>query len=150
MPSQASRPKPPGWDKYLESVGGNTDILSSKVAEFVDSSSAGSPFFAYLAPFAPHFPSAPAPRHFGLYDSLPAYHPPNFNIPEPGKSPFDEAIIPNIDNYRRRALESLQAVDEMVADLTSRLRNRSILDNTVIVFTSAEVVERKPGSPGKT
>jgi arylsulfatase A-like enzyme len=165
MPSQAALPASPGWDEYFAVISGGsngynykvdhnsvtetygddpsdyaTDVLGQKVVEFVNASQTASPdtpFFAYVAPFSPHFPYTPAPRHTGVYSELAVSRPPNFNIPEPGSAPIDDpSYIQTIDESRRRALESLLAIDDMVVNLRADLQNRGLLDNTVFVFTS--------------
>ena len=163
MPSQKDLPVPPGWDEYfavITAAGYNgfgytadhngtkefygtaeadyaTDVLHRKVTTFIDSSLAvGSSFFAYMAPFAPHQPYTPAPRHFGKLNALPAFHPPSFNLSESGTHPFDAAKIASIDTDRRRALESLLAVDQSIQNQYRHLQDVGVLDNTVIAFTS--------------
>ncbi|MBC7966396.1 MAG: sulfatase-like hydrolase/transferase, partial [Fuerstia sp.] len=160
MPSQASSPIPPGWDDYLElratagfSYPANhngtilqfgtqesdyaTDVIHRFASSFIDQSVAEqTPFFAYIAPFAPHSPYTPAPRHLGLFNSLPARHTASFNIPEPGEAPLSSATVSLLDTHQRRALESLQAVDESIEALVADLRDSGNLDNTIIIFTS--------------
>jgi arylsulfatase A-like enzyme/Ca2+-binding RTX toxin-like protein len=161
IPSQATLPIPPGWDEYFGFLGGvagfgytvdhngvpekyglnesdyTTDVMYRQVSEFVaDSVANEAPFFAFLAPFAPHYPFTPAPRHVGYYDDIEPYHPASYNIPEPGARTFDEAAYPSLDESRRHALESLLAVDEAVQNLTVQLSESGFLDNTIIIFSS--------------
>src|SRR5688500_18560739 len=56
-----------------------TDVLGGKAKTFISTSVAqGKPFFAYVAPIAPHSPSTPAPRDRHAYDGLKAPRPPSF------------------------------------------------------------------------
>ena len=87
---------PPGWDDwfafkqlsyYNYDVNDNgtikhfgtiesdysTDVLNRNVREFIGASAAqGKPFFAYIAPYAPHPPATPAPRDLQTFDGLKA------------------------------------------------------------------------------
>ncbi|HEY3669918.1 MAG TPA: sulfatase-like hydrolase/transferase, partial [Acidimicrobiia bacterium] len=79
---------PPGWDTWVSPSGGNpyaefhyllndnrrlvphgrkpndylVDVLARKTVGFIKAE-AGHPFFAYVAPYAPHQPATPAPRY---------------------------------------------------------------------------------------
>ena len=44
--------------------------------------------------------------------------------------------IANIDQRHENRVESLQAVDDLVAGVVSKLREQGVLSNTYIVFTS--------------
>ena len=122
-----------------------TDVYGSKAIQFIQESLAqNQPFFAYIAPFAPHKPATPAPRHAGMYGSLELPRPPSFNESDLRdklktflwKPPLtDEEISQYQDQYRLR-IESLQAVDEMVAGIVSTLESAGHLEDTYIFFTS--------------
>jgi N-acetylglucosamine-6-sulfatase len=102
---------PPGWDRWF-AVGAFryydydvndqgiirhfgtqdndyvTDVLGRQTESFVGrSSSEGKPFFAYVAPIAPHGPSTPAPRDSHVYDGLKAPRSPSFNERDVSDSP---------------------------------------------------------------
>src|SRR5215211_4816252 len=93
---------PPGWDKWFATWGGyfnydandqgtirhfgtdardyRTDVESRETRTFIGTSVAqGAPFFAYVAPKAPHSPATPAPRDLHEYDGLKAPRLPAFN-----------------------------------------------------------------------
>ncbi len=136
-------------DDYL------TDVLSQKATGVVaDASSEADPFLLIVAPLAPHGEGSlegtgavrdprPAPRHLGKFDELPAA----LADPESGDQP-PAALAARVQTTRRRIaageleavargrLESLLAVDEMVADLVAELRAAETLDETVFIFTS--------------
>jgi arylsulfatase A-like enzyme len=58
----------------------STDVLTQKAVAFITNSAASDkPFFLFLAPFAPHAPYTPAPRHAGRYADVPPWRPPNYN-----------------------------------------------------------------------
>lgn len=122
-----------------------TDVYGEKAIRFIqDSSSQDQPFFAYISLFAPHRPSTPAPRHAGMYSSLKLPRTPSFNEKDMKdklhtflwKPPLTEKQISNFQDLYRVRIESLQAIDEMVANIVSTLDTLEMLDNTYIVFTS--------------
>ena len=123
----------------------STDVLKRNVQEFIGANAAqGKPFFAYVAPFAPHAPATPAPRDLQTFNGLKA----------PRLASFDEAVvsdkpswiqslrrltstdIANIDRRHENRVESLQAVDDLVAGVVGTLGQQGVLSNTYIVFTS--------------
>src|SRR5215204_7026717 len=97
---------PPGWDRWFATLSTTTyhyfdydmndngtirhygtkdsdyktDVLSRKSNAFIrDSVSRGKPFFAYVAPTAPHDPSTPAPRDEHTFDGENGPRLPSFN-----------------------------------------------------------------------
>lgn len=122
-----------------------TDVMSRKAVDFIQRSDAdGTPFFLYLAPFAPHEPSTPAARHRDLFADLTLPQTPSFNeadvsdkAPNQAANPLlsDEQIMEMNAQYRDR-VRSLQAVDEMIAALIQTLEETGQLGNTYIIFTS--------------
>jgi arylsulfatase A-like enzyme len=122
-----------------------TDVLSFKANVFIrDALRHGQPFFLYVATYAPHTPATPAPRSVGLFPGLVAPRTPSFNEADVEDKPqfirnlplLDPDQIKHIDELYRRRLESLQAVDEMLASLIVTLTRIGQLDNTYIFFTS--------------
>lgn len=130
-----------------------TDVLARKVTAFVqESTSAGRPFFAYVAPYAPH--NAPpfaqnsvatvAPRHAGLFEGAQAPRTPSFDEASIDDKPayvrerprVGPVIAGNIDRAFRARLQSLQAVDELVAGVIGTLDDAGALANTYVFYTS--------------
>jgi N-acetylglucosamine-6-sulfatase len=160
--------KPAGWDKWFVTYGYNffnydindngtvrhyggtegdylTDVLKRQTQTFIDTSAAqGNPFFAYVAPIAPHHPATPAPRHAHTYDGAKAPRLPSFNEANVSdKPPWIRSLprltatqIANIDNRHERRIESLQAVDGLVEGVVNKLRAEEALRNTYIFFTT--------------
>ena len=161
--------KPPGWDDWFafhqltyynydvndngiirhygsKSTDYSTDVLNTQVKEFIDASAAqGKPFFAYVAPKAPHSPATPAPRHQHSFDGLKAPRLPSFNeVDVSDKPPWIQSLpkltssnIANIDKRHENRVETLQAVDDLVGDVVLKLGEKpGVLSNTYIVFTS--------------
>lgn len=171
-PASASRSYvPPGWSDWAVPVGGTpyreydydlnhngrirtfgheagdygTDVYVALADSFVRRASAArTPFFLVLAPFAPHAPATPAPRHARLFDDV--------TLPEtPGRAEEDltdkHPMMRNLpvlspEHHRaveegfRNRLRSLQAVDEGVERLIRTLREAGTLQSTVFVVTS--------------
>jgi N-acetylglucosamine-6-sulfatase len=162
---------PPGWSEWYSSVQGNayrefnytlnengtlvsygntpedygTDVYGRKAVDFIQRmAQAGNPFFIYLAPYAPHEPLTPAPRHADLFPGAKAPRTLSFNEADVSDKAqyirnwplLNDAEIAVIDQYYRKRLQSLQAVDEMIAHLVTTLIATGQLDHTYIFFTS--------------
>jgi N-acetylglucosamine-6-sulfatase len=162
---------PPGWDEFASPAAGLpytelnytlnengslvqyghdpddylTDVIAAKATDFIRRSAAGgAPFFLYLAPYAPHKPATPAPRHANLFAGLHAPRTPSFDEADVSDKParirklprLSAADIAAIDRLYRRRTQSLQAVDEAVAAVVQALEESGQLANTYIIFTS--------------
>ena len=122
-----------------------TDVLSEQATDFVRRAAPGdTPFFAYVAPTAPHGPATPAERHKGTFADEEAPRPPSFDEKDISDKPppvrdarhITEEETSDIDDYYRQRLESMLAVDEMVGSLVDELEAAGELENTYIFFTS--------------
>lgn len=135
-----------------------TDVLARQAETFVrQSARQPQPFFLTVAPLAPHQeggrvddrPNAPrnprpAPRHLGRFDSQRLPRPPSFNERLDGDKTavitalprFDQAEIRALGKLYRSRMESLLAVDDMVARLMAAVRQTGQLRDTLIIFTS--------------
>ena len=165
---------PPGWDKWFAKLPGtayfnysvndngtekyfgtsesdySTDVFRRQTRTFIDASLAAStPFFAYVAPSAPHDigphePPIPAPRHEHAFDGEQAPRLRSFNEQDVSDKPphikslplLTDAKIAEIDTFHEGRIESLQAVDELVQAVVGRLQAVGALENTYVVFTS--------------
>jgi len=120
----------------------STDVLAAQALEFLDES-AGQPFLLYFAPYAPHSPACAAPGDESAFGALPAYRPPNWNTepsPDPpawvtNLCPMGTGKMNNIDNFRRKQLASLQAVDRAVGAILDKLFALGEDQNTLVLFT---------------
>ncbi|XP_054728439.1 N-acetylglucosamine-6-sulfatase-like [Anastrepha obliqua] len=126
-------------DTYL------TDLLRDKTLGFLKGRNKQQPFFAMVAPPAPHAPYTPAERHRGAFANLKALRTPNFNrVPLPQEKHWLVAAtrsmpsetIKLLDNFYQQRWETLLAVDEMVAAIVEMLEEQQQLDNTYIIYTS--------------
>ena len=163
--------KPPGWDRWfaLSALGDAkyfrydvnddrtirhygtsdsdymTDVLSRKASTFIKNSAPRSqPFFAYVAPIAPHAPATPAPRDAHTFDGVKGPRLSSFNEWKiSDKPPWIRQLprltsdrISEIDNRHERRVESLQAVDDMVQGVVRTLRDAGEMSHTYVFFTS--------------
>jgi N-acetylglucosamine-6-sulfatase len=128
-----------------EAADHQTDVLSQRSVSFIRrSAKAGKPFFLYLTPSAPHGPATPAPRHESLFADATAPRTASFNEEDVSDKPkyirdtsaLTQTDIDAIDERYRDRLRALQAVDEMVARIVTKLRDTGTLSTTYIFFTS--------------
>jgi arylsulfatase A-like enzyme len=122
----------------------STDVLAGKASDFVRRTLAtGNPFFACVAPLAPHWPAVPAPgMPSGLSTSRRPGRPPSTR-PTPVTSPSgsakhrNSATIRSSRSTRSTASGSAPSklVDEMVATLVETLEIGGGLENTVLLVT---------------
>jgi arylsulfatase A-like enzyme len=97
------------------------------------------PWFAYLAPFAPHDPRVPEPRHarasFPALDRVGGGRP-----PVAGKPPYLRAREPAdgraVAALRTGQLRTLLSVDDLVDRVMGRLRDTGELDHTLVFYLS--------------
>ena len=124
-----------------------TDYIRDQALEFINNQwDKSKPFFLYLSPFAPHTPSQPAPRHAHLFNDTKAPRYPSYNPDDSIQSEKPSWIktLPkltkdqkdSIDEFYRNRLRALQAVDEMLQNITDALEKEGILDNTYIFYSS--------------
>src|SRR5215216_4676114 len=160
---------PPGWDEWYAKLGPHeyydyrlnengevvsygseeedylTDVLSEHATDFVRRAAAeDDPFFAYVAPIAPHNPATPAERHKGAFADEEVPRSPSFGEGDASDKPsWVQDLEPvakeegsRIDGHYQERLESMLAVDEMVASLVEELEAAGELENTYVFFTS--------------
>src|SRR5918997_3091574 len=161
--------KPPGWDRWFAHTDGSrfynykmnddgkdvsfgtsaaayeTDVIANRTKSFIGATAtAGEPFFAFVAPRAPHNPSTPAPRDKHAYDGLKARRLPSFNEKNIADKPpwirklprLSDAKIAKIDNRAEKRAETLQSLDDLVAGIVGRLVDSGVLSKTYVFFTS--------------
>jgi arylsulfatase A-like enzyme len=124
-----------------------TDVLARKALDFIDDTEANDsqPFFALVAPSAPHLPLPPAPRHANHpWANASAPQRANFYETDMSDKPswlrlsasFRDRFRPYVDVDHRSRMGSLIALDELVAGVMSKLAATGELANTYVVFTS--------------
>jgi arylsulfatase A-like enzyme len=162
---------PPGWDTWSSSSKGNaygefnytlnqngtqvdyghqpsdygTDVYTRQATDFIDQAGAtGTPFFAYLAVYAPHQPATPAPQDAQAFPGLTAPRDASYDEADVSDKPayvqdlplLTPAVERRVDTLARKRAQSLQAVDRDVAGLVDHLTRTGQLASTDIVFTS--------------
>jgi N-acetylglucosamine-6-sulfatase len=122
-----------------------TDVYAAKATDFIQRSvDAGQPFFAYIATYAPHNPSTPAPRYADAFPDLQLPNSPSFNEADiSDKSRFfadnpllTDADIESLQEKYRLRIQSLQAVDDLVETVVGKLQETGQLEDTYIFFAS--------------
>jgi N-acetylglucosamine-6-sulfatase len=137
----------------------STDLVAEAAVGFLDKAITASPqrpFFLGVAPIAPHsetivdprparfLPPVPAKRHEGLFANVTVPRTPGFNPTVPGTTSYFKTLrilnateIDYNDNWYRKRLQSLQAVDELVDGIIRRLEdNPEVLEKTYLIYTS--------------
>jgi N-acetylglucosamine-6-sulfatase len=162
---------PPGWNEWYSAVKGNpyseynytlnengkqaaygnkpqdygTDVYVGKTVDFIKrASKEGKPFFIYLAPYAPHAPYTPAPRHADLFPGAQAPRTPTYDEADVSGKPDYIRNRPllrkpqqtRINEAYRKRLQALQAVDEGIEAIVNTLKDNGQLENTYLFFTS--------------
>lgn len=137
----------------------STDVVASAALGFLDeaiSASSQRPFFVGVAPIAPHsetvtstrparfLPPVPAKRHEGLFANATVPRTPGFNPSVPGTASYFKTLrqlnaseIEYNDDWYRKRLQSLQAVDELIDSIVARLEESpEVLENTYLIYTT--------------
>jgi arylsulfatase A-like enzyme len=121
----------------------STDVLAAEAEAFIRDNAAN-PFFVLLAPYGPHNPATPAPRHEDAFPGLRRWRPASYNEPDANDKPAwvraREQLSPEsrtaLDGFRARQLRSLLSVDEAVARLLDVLTETGRLEDTLVIFMS--------------
>jgi N-acetylglucosamine-6-sulfatase len=124
-----------------------TDVFADRAINFVnDQTPAQRPFLLDLWFNSPHGPFDPAPRDLYSLAGAPLTRLPGFNekdmsdkpawLRRQTRYPLSHAQIKTVDNERHRQQEQLISVDQAVGKLVAALKDKGILDNTYIIFSS--------------
>jgi len=124
----------------------STDVIKRQALNFMNQSmDENSPFFILVSVIAPHGPSTPANRHTQIYNDLISPKKPSFNEQDLSDKPSTTYALANSgDEFDEgdanllftRRVQTMQAVDELVAEVILLLEQQGQLDNTYIFFTS--------------
>jgi arylsulfatase A-like enzyme len=136
-------------DDYL------TDVQTKIAVDFIKRHVSGDqPFFMYLTPTAPHnevvwpsgaaIPPIPAPRQANEFAGVTAPRFPSFNEAMIADKPswlrqlplLDSAAIGLVDEYYRKRLQSMLAIEDMMEKIIATLDTSGAMANTYIFFTS--------------
>jgi len=130
-------------------TGNITDILTERACRFIDSN-ASKPFCLYLSHKGVHFPFEPSARHKKLYADAPVPRPSTVwqndanHLGKPdwvkkrrytrhGVEGLFGQVISFEDAYKDY-MRCLLAIDDSVAQVTSKLQERNLLNETLIVY----------------
>jgi N-acetylglucosamine-6-sulfatase len=121
-----------------------TDVLGERGASFIQRSAASrTPFSLEIATYAPHAPYTPAKRDLNKFPGLkaprtPAYDQLPSNAPKwlANHGPLSRAQQDEIDTVYRKRVQSVQAVDRLIAKLRATLQASGVTDDTYFVFSS--------------
>lgn len=161
-------PPAPGWDEWY-AVGGKfqnfdytlnengrivayghqpqdhlTDVLAAKAADVIRRTDADQPLLLYIAPFDPHSPATPTPRHAGLYADAPLPPSPSFDEADVSDKPSYVRDLPPlapwqkeaVTRHNRQRLRALRAVDDLVETVVGALEQTGRLGNSYVFYTS--------------
>jgi N-acetylglucosamine-6-sulfatase len=119
----------------------STDVIADIAVKRIREAPDDQPLFTVIAPYTPHEPNLPAPRHEGdeRCADIELWAPPN----------YDEADVSDKPAYIQKEqplgdegfdltahCDSLLSVDELVGRVGKALKNEGRLDDTVFVFAS--------------
>jgi arylsulfatase A-like enzyme len=160
---------------WSEHKGHITHLFRDYALEFLNrESQQEKPFVLLFTPNAPHFstsgpsrppardlhPPDPAPGDEKLYESLTLHRPPNFNKRDLFDKPrwfqsralLTPELIAMIDAFRRKQLQSLNALDLAIDSLLTALAAQGKLDDTLVFYLSDNGLfwgeHRSPGGKG--
>ncbi|MEC7868857.1 MAG: sulfatase-like hydrolase/transferase, partial [Candidatus Poribacteria bacterium] len=122
----------------------STDLFADATINFIENHSDENPFFAYVSFMAPHDPRSMPEDFLRMYDQQKIEIPANF-APE---HPFDNgwlkgrdellAEFPRTESEVRRHIAEyygmISHLDAAIGRVMNKLREREILDNTIILF----------------
>ncbi|MEV0379441.1 sulfatase [Nonomuraea sp. NPDC050643] len=121
------------------------DVIADKSTAFIKESAAGGkPFFWYAASTAPHLPM-PAPPRYARKTFGPPPHLPNFQEADVSDKPTwlkqtkklrSGLVAATNDRDHRNRMGTLLALDDLVADIVTTLKDTGEYDNTYLVFAS--------------
>jgi arylsulfatase A-like enzyme len=120
----------------------STDVIAQLSVEAINSTQS-EPLFLYIAPFAPHFPFTPAPRHEDVAVGQ-LIHSRDFGaINEANISDKPQYIqqLRSANEERMREVARLQhravmGIDDLTADVVDALRDKGMLGDTMVIYAS--------------
>jgi arylsulfatase A-like enzyme len=111
-----------------------TDLMTQRACEYIDKQSAGKPFFLTVGYLNPHTPYEGHPQKY--YDM---YADTNFDsVGWQSAAPNalrEKGMLSDIVGNIRRAAAATTVLDDQIPILLSKLRSKSLLDNTLVIFT---------------
>jgi N-acetylglucosamine-6-sulfatase len=120
----------------------STEVYATAAKEFIRTAPADRPFFMEVTPSGPHRPWTPAPRDVGAYADMAIDAPPSVGEVDVSDKPAWVRGLPSmpadrlrqLEGIHERSFETLRSVDRLVGGVVDALRERGVLDRTVIFF----------------
>ena len=117
----------------------STDVIADIAVERIREAPDDQPLFALIAPFTPHEPNLPAPRHEGdpRCADIEPWAPPNYDEEDVSDKPAyiqQEKRLGDGGFDLTAHCESLLAVDDLVGRVGKALKQEGRLDDTVFIF----------------
>jgi len=119
----------------------STDVIAAKAVASIARAPSTKPVFAYIAPYTPHLPNTPAPRH--------AASPKCQDMPKLRMPGYMEKFVSDKPAYirakKRSRLEgydlrpecrSLLSVDDLLKDVKAKLSRQGRLNDTLFILTA--------------
>jgi N-acetylglucosamine-6-sulfatase len=115
----------------------STDVVASNAVSAIEAAPAGKPIFAWIAPYGPHAPSTPAPRHKNTPCNPGNWAPPNWNEADVSDKPLyvQNTALRKNPNSLKQMCRPLLAVDELVDGVRDALEREGRLDNTLFIYS---------------
>ncbi len=111
-----------------------TELMTAKACEFLDRQTPGKPFSLTVSYFNPHVPYTGHPqKYYDLYAKT-SFDTVGWEPPAPNALREKEMLSDIVGNLRKCAA-STTALDDQIPVLLAKLRQRGLLDNTLVVFT---------------
>jgi N-acetylglucosamine-6-sulfatase len=113
----------------------STDVLAAKAVSLIRSTPASKPLFAWIAPFGPHSPTAPAPRHKGVPCAAGRWEPPSWNEADVSDKPAYVRSRPLVKSVGRAGIcRTLLSVDDLVGRVRDELVASGRYGNTLFIY----------------
>ncbi|CAJ2513380.1 Uu.00g014990.m01.CDS01 [Anthostomella pinea] len=147
----------------------STDLAAERSLGFLDDAiSKDAPFFIGVAPIGPHAetisgsfnPPVPAKRHKDLFPGLKVPRTENFNPDVSSGASWisqlaqqNQTVVDYNDEFYRARIQSLQAVDDLIESIISRLeKDPLVYENTYLIYTTDNGyhIGQHRLAPGKT
>jgi arylsulfatase A-like enzyme len=118
----------------VEEKGYLAELMTAKACSFLDKQTPSKPFLLTLGYLNPHLPLTGHPqRYYDMYAETP-FTSIGWEPPAPNALREKELLEDTVGNIRKTAAATT-ALDDQIPVLLNKLRERGLLDNTLILFT---------------
>ncbi len=123
-----------------------TNVIRKQARNFLKNQTSQKPFLAIISTPSCHDPFTPEEHYKNILKNLTVPRSKNFNVgAKPGEkhwlmtmkpTTLANSTIERIDEIYHQRLETLLTVDDLVEDLIQQLKEKNLLENTFVIFTS--------------